>query len=183
MGSSQRALTSAAELRGSPNPLAADYSAFDVAGRLLLTGHSHQAWPDVAREGQLEAFEDAAAHVDAKWERAGARADDVRRGFARFLGEPAARVALGPSTHDLLVRLLSGLDLRTRPRLVTTDGEFHTIRRQLARLEEAGLEVQREPVEPVATLAERLASRLDGRVAAVLVSAVLFETAQLVGVG
>jgi len=58
--------------------LARHYTRFDVAGRLLLTGHSHQAWPDVALEGQLEAFEDAARLADKKWERAFARAERVR---------------------------------------------------------------------------------------------------------
>ena len=37
------------------------YSRFRVAERLLLTGHSHQAWPDVGFEGVVEAWEDAAA--------------------------------------------------------------------------------------------------------------------------
>ena len=39
------------------------YSRFRVADRLLMTGHSHQAWPDVAREGLLEAFDVAAERV------------------------------------------------------------------------------------------------------------------------
>jgi hypothetical protein len=34
-------------LRGSPNALARYYSSFRVSERLLLTGHSHQARPDV----------------------------------------------------------------------------------------------------------------------------------------
>ena len=41
--------------------LAEHYARFRVGERLLLTGHSHQAWPDVAREGVLEAYDDAAA--------------------------------------------------------------------------------------------------------------------------
>ena len=69
---------------------------------------------------------------------------------------------------------------RRRPRLVTTDGEFHTLRRQLARLAEEGVEVVRVPAAPVGTLAERLAAAVDGRTAAVLVSAVLFETSRIV---
>ncbi len=80
-----------------------------------------------------------------------------------------------------MVRLLSGLDLvGARPRLVTTAGEFHSLRRQLARLAEAGLEVVRVAVEPVETLAERLAETVDDRTAAVLVSAVLYESARVV---
>jgi kynureninase len=162
------------------NPLARHYSAFRVADRLLLTGHSHQAWPDVAREGQLEAFDDAAAGVDEKWERAFAKADELRAGIRVLLDDPAAELALGTNTHELVVRLLSALPLQRRRRLVTTDGEFHTLRRQLGRLGETGLDVVRVPAEPAATLAERLAAQCDERTAAVLVSAVLFESAHVV---
>ena len=38
-----------------PNPLASHYSRFRVTDRILLTGHSHQAWPDVAFEAQQRA--------------------------------------------------------------------------------------------------------------------------------
>lgn len=160
--------------------LAPHYSRFDVARRLLLTGHSHQAWPDVALAGQIEAFDDAALEADAKWGRAMAKADEVRAGFRRFLGDPAAELALGGNTHELVLRFLSALDLPARPRLVTSDGEFHTLRRQLARLAEEGFEVVRVPAEPAETLSERLALAVDDRTAAVLVSAVLFETARIV---
>lgn len=167
-------------LRATPNALASHYSRFRVAERLLLTGHSHQAWPDVAAEGQLEAFEDAARAVDDKWELAAAKADEVARHFGALLGEPDAEVALGASTHDLVIRFLSALDLRSRPRLVTTDGEFHTLRRQLGRLAEEGVEVVRVPATPADSLADRLAAEIDDRTSAVLVSMVLFETARIV---
>jgi kynureninase len=172
-------VTSLGELRRSPNALAPYYSAFRVGERLPLTGHSHQAWPDVARQGQLEAFEDASLHIDEKWEHAFAKAERVRDGF-RHLLEDDAPIALAQNTHELVMRFLSALDLRARPRLVTSTGEFHTLRRQLARLHEEGLEVVRVEVEPVETLAERMARAVDGRTSAVLVSAVLFETARIV---
>jgi kynureninase len=162
------------------NPLARHYARFRVAERLLLTGHSHQAWPDVALEGQVEAFEDAALCVDEKWERAFGKAERVRAGFRRLLGDPAGELALGASTHELVLRFLSALDLRARPRLVTTDGEFHTLRRQLGRLGEDWLDVVRIEARPVDTLAERLAAAADERTSAVLVSAVLFEDARIV---
>ena len=168
------------DLRRTPNALAADYTSFRVAERLYLTGHSHQAWPDVAREGVIEAFEDAALHVDEKWERAFAKAERVREGFRRLLGEPDADIALGQNTHELVVRFLSALDLRQRPRLVSTDGEFHTLRRQLARLDEEALDVVRLSANPVETLSERLAGALDDKTSAVLVSAVLFESSRIV---
>src|SRR6185295_2427420 len=97
--------------------------------------------------------DDAAHEVDDKWERAFAQADRVRAGFARRLGCAANEIALGTSTHELVVRLLSALPLADRPRLVTTDGEFHTIRRQLDRLAEAKVaEVVKVAAEPADSL-------------------------------
>jgi kynureninase len=170
----------AASLQPSPNPLAAHYQRFRVADRLLLTGHSHQAWPDCALDGALAAFEDAAQLVDGKWERAFARADRVRRGFADRLGDRTGDYALAPSTHDLLVRFLSALPLRARPRLVTTDAEFHTVRRQLDRLGEEGIEVVKVPHTPAGAVAERLAAAADDRTAAVIASAVFYLNARIV---
>ncbi|MEO7793473.1 MAG: kynureninase [Thermoanaerobaculia bacterium] len=167
-------------LARTPNALASHYRQFRVSERLLLTGHSHQAWPDVAREGVLEAFDDAARAVDEKWDLALAKAERVRDGFRALLDDPGGEIVLGASTHELIVRWLSALPLVARPRLVTTDGEFHTLRRQLARLAEAGIEVVRVQAEPVETLAARLAAAVDDRTAAVLTSAVFFETARIV---
>ena len=173
-------MTTVDSLRGHPNALAQHYGRFRVADRLLLTGHSHQAWPDVALEGQLDAFTDAAEAVDRKWELAFAKADRLRAGYRALLDDPDADLALGASTHDLVVRFLSALDLRCRPRLVTSDGEFHTLRRQLTRLAEEGVEVVRLAASPADTLAERIASQVDDRTAAVLVSSVLFGTSRIV---
>lgn len=164
-----------------PEALARHYLRFDVGGgRILLSGHSHQAWPDVAEEGLLEGFADAAEAVDQKWARAEAKADEVRAGYRRLLEDPDGEVALGINTHDLIIKLLSTLDLRNHPRLVTTDGEFHSLRRQLDRLAQEGLDVVRVPAEPVATLAARLAATVDDRTALVAVSAVMFMTSHVV---
>jgi kynureninase len=165
----------------SAEELAPHYSRFRVSERLLLTGHSHQAWPDVAREGVIEAWDDAARLVDEKWERAFEKADRVRDGFRLWLDEPGAEMALDQNTFGLVLRFLSALDLRRRPRLVTTSGEFHTLRRLLARLaEEELLDVVVVPARPAETLAERLAAERNDRTAAVLVSAVLFEDSRIV---
>jgi selenocysteine lyase/cysteine desulfurase len=168
-----------ASLYRSPNALAPHYSRFRVSERLLLTGHSHQAWPDCGLEAQTAAWLDAARYVDDKWEHAFAQADRVRAGFTRLLGDPGEGIALAPNTHELVVRLLSALPLRSRPRLVTTDGEFHTIRRQLDRLAEEGLEVVRVAERPLETVASRLAGAVDDRTALVLVSAVFFDTGRI----
>jgi kynureninase len=164
------------DLTGSHNKLSEHYRDFNVGKRLLLTGHSHQAWPDVAFEGIKHAWEDAALHVDEKWGRAFDKAGVVRNGFARLLDDEKGYIALGASTHELLIRFLSALDLRKRPRLITTDGEFHTIRRQLERLGEEGIEVIRVPSRPVEDIAEQISHQLNDKTAAVLVSSVFFET-------
>ena len=164
----------------SQNPLAPYYSRFRVGERLLLTGHSHQAWPDVGFEAQQRAWLDAAELVDDKWEQAAVQADGVRAGFARLLGDSPGNIALGQNTHELVTRWLSALPFHERRRIVTTDGEFHTIRRQVDRLAEAGLEVTKVPAHPAASLAERLASVVDSRALCVMVSSVLFETAEIV---
>ncbi len=170
----------AASLYRTPNALAPHYSRFRVAERLLLTGHSHQAWPDAGFEAQQQAWLDAAAFVDDKWEAAEAVAARVRAGWRRLLTDPHADIALGQNTHELVARLLSALPLQRRRRLVTTDGEFHTIRRQLDRLAEAGLEVVRVAARPAADAAERMAAAIDERTACALLSSVYFETAEIV---
>src|SRR6476661_3012278 len=166
-------------LYASPNALAPHYSRFAVSERLLLTGHSHQAWPDRGFDGQQVAWQDAARFVDDKWDHAFAQAERVRQGFAGLLGDAGGGIALGANTHELVVRLLSAVPLRTRPRLVTTDGEFHSIRRQLDRLEEEGLAIVRVPEAPLESLAERLSRAVDDRTAMVLVSAVFFDTGRI----
>jgi kynureninase len=163
------------------NPLARHYSRFRVAERELLTGHSHQAWPDRAFEAQQQAWLDAADLVDDKWERAEARAAAVRGGFARLLGDARASIALGQNTHELVTRWLSALPLRQRRRLITTDGEFHSLRRQVDRLaEEQVLDIVRVPARPCDALAARVAAAVDDRTACVMVSSVLYETAEIV---
>src|SRR4051812_8320830 len=92
----------ATELYASPNALAPHYARFAVDKRLLLTGHSHQAWPDCGLAGQIEAWSDAAELADEKWERAFAKAAQVQAGFARLLGDADGLYTLAPSTHDLL---------------------------------------------------------------------------------
>ncbi|MBM4376712.1 MAG: hypothetical protein FJ095_16640 [Deltaproteobacteria bacterium] len=164
----------------------AAYSRFLRPGRILLTGHSHQAWPDVARDAQLEAFDDAAEFVDHKWERAVfPLVEEVGRGLLARMGCASDdAIAFAESTHALLVRLFSAFDHR-RLRVVTTTSEFHSLDRQLRRYAEQGLYVRWVDAEPRAGLAERFVAALEsearagGPVVAAL-SAVIFEDAWVV---
>jgi kynureninase len=156
-------------------------------GRILLTGHSHQAWPDVVRAALLEFFDDSARWVDDKWsEVVFPKADRVGRAILARMGfDGGDDIAFGRSTHELVGRLLSCLPLPAgrgaeRPRVVTTTGEFHSLHRQLSRLGEDRLEVVWVPAEPRAGLAERLLEALTPGTAMLAVSAVLFEDAFIV---
>ena len=142
-----------------------------------MTGHSHQAWPDVSRAGVLAAWTAAAEHVDGKWGPVFERVERVKHYIADMIGGRAEDIALEQNTHTLVSRFLSALPLhRGRPHLVTTDGEFYSMARQLRRLGEDGVEVTWVPSAPVATLAERLAAAIRPDTAALLASTVLFQT-------
>ena len=99
-------------LRTHPNALARHYRHARVEERVLLTGHSHQAWPDRGLSGQRQAWIDAMEHLDDKWEKAFAKARRVREGYAELLGASEESIALGANTHELLVRFLSARALR-----------------------------------------------------------------------
>lgn len=163
------------------NPLAPLYQDFQVHARALLTGHSHQAWPDCAKQGVLAAYQDAALHADDKWERALRKAERVRQGFAERLDDPTGAYVLGQNVHELFVRWCSALpayqDQKTKsqPRpMLCSEGEFHSLRRQLDRWREYGLPLQTLPHTPkVATqFAEILASKPKAHFGAVILSAV-----------
>jgi selenocysteine lyase/cysteine desulfurase len=129
--------------------------------RLHFAAHSHHFWPDVTFAAQEQCWLDAARLADRKWETVFAEVvPAAQRHVARTLNLPdPATIAFGPNTHGFVMRLLSLFPPDKPIRVLTTDGEFHSFRRQIRRLEEDALaEVTRIPVEPIATLAERLTS-------------------------
>lgn len=115
---------------------------------VLLTAHSHQAWPDVSRDAQLEAWDDAARLVDGKWSRVFSEIIPAFRAqVAKRLGTTRATdLAIAPNTHELVYRLASCFPPNAT--VLTTDQEFHSLRRQLDRLGEDGTHVVRVPVSP-----------------------------------
>lgn len=149
--------------------------------QILLTAHSHQAWPDVSREAQLEAWDDAARFVDEKWSRIFETVlPDFRQRVAERLGTSrGADLALAPNTHELVYRLLSCFPADAR--IVTTDREFHSLRRQLARCREDGLRVEQVAVSDEGGLAPRLLELVDREATdLVALSMVFFTNAQVV---
>lgn len=145
-----------------PLDLAAAFARFRNADpeRLHFAAHSHHYWPDVARDAQIAAWDDAARLADDKWDNV---LDGVWRSvsaaLARHLGlaDPTTLVP-APNTHAFVNRLLSCCPAGRPARVLTTDGEFHSFRRQSERLAEDGLIVLRAvPTEPFSGLADRLA--------------------------
>jgi selenocysteine lyase/cysteine desulfurase len=152
------------------------YTHFNVSERLLFTGHSHQAWPDVAREGQTEYFDVCARDVDNKWEAAFEKTEILRTYLRDFYDDPDGFYCREESTHVLFVSWMSSLDLKNKPKIISTDGEFHSLFRQLHRLEEEGLEFVQVPVQPDESFAERIIGEMDDQTSAVMLSRVYFET-------
>jgi len=162
--------------------LRAEYSAFlgSAPARILLTGHSHQAWPDVVRTAMSNAFDDAARWVDDKWSEAVfPRIERVGRRICERLGfDGGDAIAFAESTHTLVYRLLSCFP--SDARVVATTSEFHSLDRQLRRLEEDGLRVTWVDASARAELADRLLESLTTGSDLLMLSAVLFEDAFVV---
>lgn len=154
-------------------------------GRLHMAAHSHHLWPDASFAGQVECWDDAARLADAKWGRVmGEVWPQAQAEVAAELGtgDPAA-IVFAANTHDFLIRLAAAAPRRdpARLRVLTSDGEFHSARRQFARWAEDGwFEVETVAAEPFATFSERfLAAARSGDHDLIMVSQVLFGSGQL----
>lgn len=107
--------------------------------RLHFAAHSHHLWPDASYDGQVDAWTDAAHLADHKWNRImGPVWEEAQQHIAAELNLPdPSTLAFAPNTHDFLVRLISAISIRP-VRILSTDGEFHSFRRQVSRWVEAG---------------------------------------------
>ncbi|MGW9331860.1 aminotransferase class V-fold PLP-dependent enzyme [Bosea sp. NPDC055594] len=166
-----------------PFDLAAEFSRFrqNWPERLHFAAHSHHFWPDATRAAQLRCWDDAARLVDGKWEEVlGPVWQRVAQGIAKHLNLPGTEGLVPASnTHEFVNRLLSCLPRERKPRILTSDAEFHSFRRQVERLAEDGLvELAAVPAEPFASLPERLvaAARADAGIDMVFVSQVQFNS-------
>jgi selenocysteine lyase/cysteine desulfurase len=125
--------------------------------RLHFAAHSHHFWPDVTFQAHQRAWLDAARLADEKWDVVFAEVwPEAQRHIAKELSLPNPEsIVFAPNTHELVLRLLSCLP--GKPKVVTSDSEFHSFERQTRRLEEEGLlEVTRVPSEPFESFPQRL---------------------------
>ncbi|MFL6722364.1 MAG: class V aminotransferase [Sphingomonas sp.] len=154
-------------------------------GRLHFAAHSHHLWPDASFEGQVQAWNDAARLADRKWDKV---MDEMwpqaQREVANELGTSAPHATVFSSnTHDFLIRLITAAPRRSAGplRVLTTDGEFHSARRQLARWAEEGWVVlDLVLTEPFESFSDRfLETAQSGDHDFVLISQVLFGSGRL----
>ena len=155
------------------------YSKFDVANRLLFTGHSHQAWPDVAFEGIQEYMDLVSEQVDKKWHFGFEKTEIMREYLREFYDDPTGRYCREQNTHVLITSWLSALDLKNKPRIITTTGEFHSMYRQLRQLEEAGLDIIYLPHQDDDQLFESISNELNEKTSAIMLSRIYYETAEV----
>ena len=153
-------------------------------GRLHMAAHSHHLWPDASFAGHKQCWLDAAAMADRKWDKV---MDEVwpraQANVAAELGVAPDNLVFSANTHDFLIRLFAAAPRRAGGplRVLTSDGEFHSARRQLARLEEEGLAlVTRVAAEPFDTFSDRfLGAASAGGQDLMLVSQVLFGSGRM----
>ncbi len=153
--------------------------------RLHMAAHSHHLWPDASFDGHMQYWQDAARFADLKWDKVmGEVLPEAQRHVAAELGTgmPDA-IVFASSTHDFLVRLVAATP-RASPsklRVLTSNAEFHSARRQFARwVEDGWLELDTVAVQPFDTFSERfLAAARAGAHDLVLVSQILFSSGRL----
>lgn len=155
------------------------YSKFDVANRLLFTGHSHQAWPDVAFDGIQEYMEMVSEQVDKKWDFGFEKTEIMREYLREFYDDPTGRYCREQNTHVLIVSWLSALDLKNKPKIITTTGEFHSMFRQLRQLEDEGLDIVYLPHQDDDQLYESISNELDENTSAIMLSRIYYETSEV----
>ncbi len=154
--------------------------------RLHFAAHSHHLWPDASFDGQWQAWDDAARFADRKWDKVmDAVWPEAQGHVARELGSGAPEsIVFSSNTHDFLIRLASACP-RLDPhqlRVLISDGEFHSARRQFARwAEDDGLAIDSVPAEPFGTFSDRfLNAATAGGHDLIMVSQVLFNSGRIV---
>lgn len=107
--------------------------------RLHFAAHSHHLWPDASHDGQMDAWADAAHLADHKWGVImGSLWAEAQGHVASELDLPdPSTVSFSSNTHDFLLRIVSAIEAAPI-RVLSTDGEFHSFRRQMTRWVESG---------------------------------------------
>lgn len=108
------------------------------AGNYHFAAHSHHLWPDVSKLGHDEAWRDACLSSDKKW---GKIFEEVMPETKKLIADILSlkhpeRIVFAPNTHELLIRVISLFDNKEIFKVLTSNSEFHSFKRQMMRLEE-----------------------------------------------
>ena len=152
--------------------------------RLHFASHSHHLWPDASFAGQRAAWEDAARLADRKWDKVmGEVWPAAQAEVAGELGGAAPQnIVFSSNTHDFIVRLVSACPRRgSKLRVLTSDGEFHSARRQFDRWAEDGwLAEEKVASEPFDDFTTRFLERArSGDHDLIFVSQVMFGSGRM----
>jgi len=129
----------------------------------------------------MQCWHDAAALADHKWDKVMDEVWPEAQGHvaAELASRDPSAIVFASNTHDFLIRLAAACPRRgEKLRVLTSDGEFHSARRQLARWAEDGwLELTRVPAEPFDDFSDRFLTAAEGgKRDLILVSQVLFNS-------
>lgn len=146
-------------------------------GKLHFAAHSHHFWPDVTRDAQVNYWDDCALLSDEKWNKVFSEViPRSQKHIARILNlKQSEQIVFAPNTHELTSRLLSLFVGKKSLSVLTTGSEFHSLNRQLKRLEEIP-EVKVTRVKVASSLVTELKSKLQAKPDLFFVSQVFFDS-------
>jgi selenocysteine lyase/cysteine desulfurase len=148
-----------------------------VSTCVYLNSNSTGAVPRGVRDVLDDYWETIAGWRDEVWETWWPALHAYADALAALIGAPAGSVVTDVNVSTLLGRLLTALDFRERPRVVTTDLEFPSVPFVLRAFERFGVDVVQVPsAGGVEVDVERLLEAIDDRVRLVFVSHATFAT-------
>lgn len=109
--------------------------------KLHFAAHSHHPWPDAVVEMHQRYTLDSARLTDEKWSMFYSEVLPKAQQFvAELIGDTQPdQVVFAGNTHEFILRLLSCLPTGRKLRVLSSDHEFYSFKRQMLRLEEDGL--------------------------------------------
>ncbi len=109
--------------------------------KLHFAAHSHHPWPDLAVSMHEKYALDSLRLTDDKWSSFFGEVLPVAQKFvADVLGDTnPAQIVFATNTHEFIVRLLSCLPSNRKLRVLSSNHEFYSFKRQMLRLAEEGL--------------------------------------------
>ncbi len=145
--------------------------------QMHFAAHSHHPWPDCTFEAHQQYWRDSVHFLDKKWDYIFSKVvPQVQKNIAEVLNlSNSEMIAIAPNTHEFVARLFSCFDKKIK--VLTTDSEFHSFRRQIQRLIEADrVEAVVIPVEPYETFSRRWTEEVSKNYDMIFTSQVFFNS-------